>query len=324
MATNTKSETPAEVTPDEVFAILGNETRLQILQTLREADELLTFSELFARVEYDDYSNFDYHLRKLEGQFARKTDDGYDLTGTSRRIMAAVLSGTVAEEPVIEPTRIDEQCPYCGAAIEVGFQREHVEMYCSECPGVMHEAGPKGRYFSKTRFLCHFALPPAGIQDRTPEEVLAAAWTWGRLNVLADSAGLCSRCSAPIDYSVIVCEEHDATEGYCEQCGRRYAVRFRFRCQNCHYVIHGLAIERLLASTEVLAFLTTHGINPLAPQAIGRAFATIADYEEEVLSTDPFKARFTITADGDALTLSVDEDLSVADVTRREVSEIDC
>ncbi|WP_323192524.1 helix-turn-helix domain-containing protein [Halostella sp. PRR32] len=314
-------ESSKSVSPDEAFAILGDETRLHILETLREADELLSFSELYERVNYDDYSNFDYHLEKLTGLFVRKTGEGYGLRGAGRRIVAAVLSGTVGEDLLVEPTLIDEQCPFCSAPVEVGFQQEHVELYCSECPGVVRDANSKGKFFDDYGILSQFSLPPAGVRDRTPREVLAAAWTWGHLDILADSTGVCSRCSASIEYSVTVCEDHDPAEGYCEQCGRRYAARFDVHCRNCHYSVKGIAIARLLANTELLAFLTTHGINPVAPKALGRALATIGNYEEEILSTDPFEARFTFATNGDAITLTVSEQVAVTDVTRHDASE---
>lgn len=324
MATDPGEEPSRSTSPDEAFAILGDETRLQILQTLREADEMLAFSELFDRVDYDDYSNFDYHLEKLTGHFIRKTDEGYDLRGAGRRIMAAVLSGTVSEEPVIEPAQVDEQCPYCSGPVEVGFQQERVEMYCTECPGTVRNTESEGRYFTEYGILSKFSLPPAGTHGQTPQEVLATAWTWGHLDVLADSTGVCSRCSASIDYSVTVCENHDTAEGYCGRCGRRYAVQFDIHCRNCHYDAKGIAVARLLATTELLAFLTTHGINPVAPEALDRALATMGNYEEEILSIDPFEARFTFTVDGDAITLTIADDLSVADVTRHDASESGC
>jgi len=39
------------------------------------------------------------------------------------------------------------------------------------------------------------------------------------------------------------------------------------------------------------------------------------DYEETVVSREPFEARFTFTVDGDAITLTVGDDLSVVDVS---------
>ena len=47
------------------------------------------------------------------------------------------------------------------------------------------------------------------------------------------------------------------------------------------------------------------------------------NYDEEVRSVDPFEARFTFTAGDEALTLTVDDDLSVVDAIRRASSETD-
>ena len=67
------------LSPEEAFSVLGNRARLEILQTLGEADDTLAYSELFARMEYDDSGNFSYHLDKLVGHFVAKTDAGYVL-----------------------------------------------------------------------------------------------------------------------------------------------------------------------------------------------------------------------------------------------------
>lgn len=318
MEADSELDPDSGLSPEEAFAILGNETRLQILLALREADGILSFSELFDRVEYRDYSNFDYHLEKLEGPFLRKTDAGYDLLGTGRRLVAAVLSGTVSEEPVLEPSRIDEACPFCEAPVEVAYQQEHVELYCTDCPGIARDVDADGRYFSDEGFLSHFWLPPAGLEGRTPAAVLEAAWTWGRVDLLADSIGVCSRCAATLEQAVTVCEDHDASDGYCDRCDRRYATRFEVQCRNCHYDVGGIASPALLARTDMLAFLTTHGVNPLAPESLDVALRTLGNYEETVHGVDPFEAEFTYTLDGDAISLTVTEDLSVTDVRRHD------
>ena len=68
-----------------------------------------------------------------------------------------------------------------------------------------------------------------------------------------------------------------------------------------------------------MKFLIEHGIDPIAPEAFH-----LSSLDERILSTDPFKARFTFTADGDALTLTVDDDLVVVDVTEDAASDSDC
>lgn len=92
MATDTGPGGSTALSPGEAFAVQGDETRLQILQTLGEADDPLAFSELFDRVEYDDTANFNYHLGKLEIHFVHKTGDGYALRNAGGRVVEAILS----------------------------------------------------------------------------------------------------------------------------------------------------------------------------------------------------------------------------------------
>lgn len=67
----------------------------------------------------------------------------------------------------------------------------------------------------------------------------------------------------------------------------------------------------LLADPSLLAFVTARGYNPFAEEG-----AWAWDYDEEIISTDPFEGRFTFAIDGDALVLTVNEDFSVIDVTK--------
>ncbi|MWG34634.1 winged helix-turn-helix domain-containing protein [Halomarina oriensis] len=262
MTADSGRETTSALSPDDAFGVLGDETRLDILQTLGAAERPLAYSELFERVEYDDASNFSYHLDKLVGHFVRKRDEGYDLWEAGRRVVEAVLAGAVTDTPVVEPTRVDERCPYCGAPIEVGFQHARVEMNCTECPGFMRHARSQDRRFTDYGTLGFFLFPPAGIRGRTADGVLEAAWTWRHADFLVASTGVCSRCSAPLDHSVTVCTDHDASAGYCELCEHRYAVQFHTHCRNCNRTSHLIAPGCLLATTELLAFFTEHGINP--------------------------------------------------------------
>lgn len=315
MAEDTEITEEEEVlTPDEAFSVLGDEARLQILQTLGEADAPLAYSELFERVEYDDSSNFHYHLGKLVRHFVRKTDDKYHLYDAGRRVVEAVVSGAVTDTPVVEPTVTEKECPFCGALVEVGFQHGRVEQSCTECPGLLRFAGSEGRRFTEYGSLGFFLLPPAGVHRRSPQEMLEAAWTWRHADFLTDSAGVCSRCSANLETSADVCGTHDAGDGVCEDCERRYAMMFNLYCPNCSYPPTSIAPGVVLANTELLAFLTSRGINPFAPESLNRASQALAQYDEEVVSTDPLEAHLTFTAEGDAITLTLDDDLSVVDV----------
>lgn len=167
-------------------------------------------------------------------------------------------------------------------------------------------------------YLGRLPVPPAGVQGRTPDEVLRTAWTWANLEILAISSGLCPRCAGSLSYDRRVCEDHDATDGLCETCDNAHAVRTSVACGNCVFESGGAFVVRLVAHTELLSFLTDHGYNPVAPASPRRLNEIHEDYEETVLSRDPFRARFTFTVADEALTLTVSDGLTVVEATRTE------
>ncbi|WP_372913058.1 winged helix-turn-helix domain-containing protein [Salinigranum sp.] len=304
------------LSPDEAFATLGNETRLSILQALGEADRPVSFSALFDRVDADDSGGFNYHLDRLVGHFVDKTTAGYELRQAGRRVVEAVLSGAVTDAPVVERTRLDQPCHYCGAPIEVSYRQDRILKYCTACPG--RDQSPSGVPDAPVSgYLGSLPLPPAGVQGRTAGEVYVAAWTWANLEFLAEAGGVCSRCSAALTESVSVCEAH-ADEGVCDRCGNRHAVQFTADCPNCINDLQGPFVLQLVSDTRLLHFLTAHGLNPVAPSrdAIAAVDRVHMDYEEDVRSVEPFEACFTFSVDGDTLSLTVDDDLDVVDAER--------
>ncbi len=313
------------LSPDEAFAVLGNETRMAILQTLLDAGGPLSFSALREMVAVPDSGQFNYHLGKLDGHFVAKTGEGYVLRQAGRRVVEAVLSGAITESPVLESTPIDFDCLLCGAPIEVSYTQERLELFCTECPGIYDGSvrgavpeAPDGAAAAETEgapgrfgYLGKLQFPPAGLQGRSPDELLAAASVWTHLELFSAAHGICPRCSAVVDHSVDVCETHDASDGLCATCHRRYAVQLTNRCRNCRFGGDGVIVTRLLGNLDLRLFIGEHGIDPLA-EGIRWGW----DFEEEIISVEPFEAKFTFTIDGDAITLSVDDDLTVTDVHR--------
>lgn len=299
--------------PDEAFGLLGNETRIDILRALGDADAALAFSELFDRVAYDDPSNFNYHLKKLTDHFVHETAEGYVLRQAGRRVVEAVLAGAQADDAVVERTGVDWPCFRCGAPVEVSYRDEHVGMHCPACGGTRDGTSTtaQGRAVESTDVLGYLDLPPAGVADRAPGEVLQAASVWTTAAALALARDVCPRCSARVDCSVDVCEDHDAGDGRCEACGQRFAVGMHYRCTNCILVEKTPFSMYLLDDADLVAFMVAHDVDMLAPNGFH-----MAALEETEVSTDPFEAAFTFRADGDSLTLTVDDDLSVVDATR--------
>jgi DNA-binding transcriptional ArsR family regulator len=311
-------EDPA-MSPDDAFNIVGDDTRIQILQTLGEADEPLTYSELLNRIEYDS-TNFHYHLKKLDGHFIHETDDGYTLRQAGGRVVKAILSGAVTEYPVINRTPVETPCYLCKGDMEMGYRHEVVGLFCADCGGTRAETSETTGDGTRpaTDIVGGLGLPPAGVHGRTPAEILRAAEVWTVTQGQAVARNVCPWCSASLDDSVEVCEDHDATDGRCQGCNQRFGVSLHVSCTNCIFEQKSIFTSRLLAHPDVMAFMLDHGIDPISPDA----FHLTA--EETIHSTDPFEGSFTFSADADAITLTVNDSLSVIEVTRHDASEIGC
>lgn len=311
----TESGDDDTLSPDEAFAVLGDETRLAILLALGRADGPLAFSALFDRVEYDTTANFSYHLEKLLGHFVRETEDGYALRRVGERVVEAVLSDAVTETPVLDRTPVDEPCFRCGGTLEVSYRDEAVGLYCPDCGGTRGSGSETATWSSDSEadILGHVFLPPAGVRNRSPAELLRAAEVWTVAAAHARSRGVCPRCSAPVEHEIRVCDDHDTGDRRCDACDQLFAVTVYERCRNCIFEMASIFTIQLLASPELMAFMIDHDVDPMAPEGFH-----VANLErEEVVSTEPFEAQFTFAIDGNAVTLTVDHDRSVVDATRR-------
>ncbi|NIS33368.1 MAG: helix-turn-helix transcriptional regulator, partial [Actinobacteria bacterium] len=97
---------------NEAFHLLSNETRLELMQALWAAydpvdEEPMRFAELREEVTADDPGGIYYHLDKLTTHFVRRTEEGYELRESGKRIARIVLSGTAIDDPEIEPVAVD-------------------------------------------------------------------------------------------------------------------------------------------------------------------------------------------------------------------------
>ena len=320
----------------EAFAVLGDETRLAVLLALWEAydpgspDEGVPFSELRERVGVRDSGRFNYHLDRLEGRFVRRTGEGYALRRSGQQLVRTVVAGTGIEEPTLEPTEIDADCPFCGAPLAVTHEDEWLYKVCTECPGAYEgdDGGPDG-------YLAGAALPPAGLTGRSPEEAWAAALTRAYQDTKTLVEGVCDQCSGPVDRSLHVCEDHDHTgsgvdaddtdtdtdtdagTGVCGTCGRRFAAVAVVTCRVCKNY-HAMPPRTLVVNhPAVVAFYHERGVDVQYDlddvESVRRRTELVAGHEQEVVSTDPPRVLVTVAYEGDELRLTVDGDLNVVE-----------
>ncbi|MFB6187139.1 MAG: winged helix-turn-helix domain-containing protein [Halobacteriaceae archaeon] len=316
MTNNSGQKDHTTLSPDEAYSMLGNETRIQILRTLGEIETPLSFSELRERVGIRQGAQFNYHLNKLVGHFIEKKEEGYILRQPGRRVIQAILSGAVTEDPKIEPTQVNFPCDHCGSNVIVSYSRGKMQLSCEHCGGNFSRldtpSAENGDENMAKGNLASMPLPPTGVENRSPLEIFRAAATLEHLNAIAATSNVCPYCAGHVTYEISdVCEDHDASVGLCDNCQHKNAVRIRFVCKNCIFEETYPMVMALLTVPELTVFVSEHGLNMTSK---GVEWGWI--YGEEIIATEPFKAKFTFTIDDDSISITIDENLDVIETTR--------
>ena len=306
----------------DAFELLANETRLAILLALWEAYDpranhnTMSFSDLLDRVGYDSPGNFSYHLEQLEGQFVQRSpdDEGYELRTTGLKLVRAVIAGAGVHETDRGPTELDDECPLCGSRIAITYRDGVMYLLCTECEGRHPDRHALDGVVSAMKF------DPAGVTDRTPKELLAAVFVAQHRHIRTMFEGLCSACSGPVDATLDVCSNHDS-DGVCQECGREFRSWVHFQCRVCKDH-HGTAPASIpLFHPAVIAFYHDHDVSTqLHADDVERVQDVIEllmkNHDMEVVSEDPPRVEVTVSYGGDHLYLSIDETVTVVDVSQ--------
>jgi Zn finger protein HypA/HybF involved in hydrogenase expression len=276
--------TDTEFDAAEAFALLGDETRVAILEALAgHADDPLSFAQLREAVGVEDSGRFNYHLGKLVGRFVEKREDGYQLTFAGSRVIGAVYEGTYAEGDDIEPVEVDADCQECGAPLELTYADERVRVGCSECENVDSE----------------FGFPPGAVAGRDAE-ALPAVLTSHMVTMLDRlHAGFCTNCSGPV--SPVFGREEDS-------------VTVEFACDRCHSSATTSLASVLLTEPAVVAFHYDHGVD--VRETLLWSLSWLTDGESEQVSESPLRYAVTGTIDGERLRVVVDDTLEVVETER--------
>lgn len=310
----------------EAFELLGDETRLAILLALWEAyeprgsDDGVPFSALFDRVGYDDTGNFSYHLQQLTDHFVEGTEEGYRLSNAGLKLVQAVIAGTGLDRRTLEPTEIPRVCHRCGARVTVSYADDQLYNICPDCEG---NIGPESSFEAPSGTVMAVDFDPAGLSDRTPGAVFVA----GTIEFLGEASllvkGVCPECSGPVERSLDICESHEAPPGeVCTACGTRDELRTSYVCTVCKHSSSFPVEGSLHDHPAVVQFRYDEGIEGTHdledPEACARLWEHLMGYEHELLSEDPVRIRVTVPGRDQTLLLTIDGDLEILDVTRRD------
>lgn len=304
--------------PDAAFALLGDETRMAILEALWEeyepgpADDPISFSRLRELVDVSPSSRFNYHLGELVGTFVRKTDEGYVLAPAGHRVVRSVVAGGITDDASFERAVLDVACPYCGAPVEARHRNEQLDISCSACSGMV-----AGEGITEGSLLLQ-VFPPAGVRERSPDAAIRVALQYVYLRVQAAIEGVCPECAGTVVESVTVCEEHDAGEGLCPACDSRHAVSPRRTCRNCKFTTIYPVWFSTLSDPDVEAFCRRHGVDP-GPALTWETWSALTPVRTRVASEDPLEIAVTIALGDESVTATLDGEMDVVDVTGERV-----
>jgi DNA-binding HxlR family transcriptional regulator len=270
----------------EAFSLLGDASRLEILDALHEARGTpLAFAELHRRVDVRDSAKFNYHLKQLRPRFVAKGDDGYELTTAGRRLARAVTAGRYTDEQRLEPFDIEGECIECGAAaLSAAYEDERFTVTCADCGGT----------------VLAVRMPPTVVRGRDPNEVVDAFDRWSRLGTEQAAQGLCGDCGGAVEPSVtddvpgII--RYDALAVFdCTVCGRRTTTSF------------GALASR---HPTVEAFHRRRDVS-LRERPYWEVGQYVTDEHVEYVSRDPWRVQVRFHADGDTCLVEFDGDLEV-------------
>ncbi|QZX99776.1 winged helix-turn-helix domain-containing protein [Halobaculum rubrum] len=315
----------ADLDPAEAFALLGNETRIDILQSLHEAtiergdDQPVAFSELYDRTDLNDSAHFNYHLKQLLDHFVRKIEcgddaadgdggsvgdtagataaddcvEGYEFRTPGWKVVRSVFAGTFTGRSELGPFDAPGACYECDGDLEARYANELLTIACTECG----------------RTPVNYSFPPGGLADRTPAEFLDAFHHHVRHHYCLAADGVCPECMGRMETDLVT---ETAVPGQ--------DVAVRHTCGRCDNRLTSAVGVNLLDTAPVLTFFAERGVD-LTTEPFWTHPWTVSDGHTRVVSEDPLRVRLDLPCDGDVIRVTVDETLEVLDAETNEPTE---
>lgn len=273
------------------FSLLADETRLGVVEAIGDRSgggeyACLSYSELRDALGGIDPGKLNYHLRRLDGRFVEKIDEGYRLLIPGIRVYQAVVSGQFVEgRPTVTPTEIDYSCEECGEPMLASYEDGRFFIRCSAC--------------DVTTF--RYPLSTNAFDPDDVDGLIEAAMTSVHVDLWSMLAGLCPYCSGPVEHAVSMDDQADL--GLSER-----NVFAHLTCSTCSWFNHPTVEMVAFHHYATAWFYDEHGRPDLyqRPQVDG-------EWDVTVRSEDPWRIEVRITLDGDTLRHVVDGDLDVVE-----------
>lgn len=280
----------------DAIGSLGNRHRLQILLALaaeereqRQQWHTMTFTELYEAVDVESSSQFSYHLDRLVGQFVDRVPDGYRLTYSGHKIVRAILSDVYESTTAFEDRAVPGACPICEATSLVAtLEDEQFLVRCSACDSTL-----------VTDFF-----PRSQARNRTPSAVVESFGHRIWSTYVQVRGDVCPECYGSLDTTVEARER-----------GRETQYVQTSSCPQCWYLV-SMPVEAAVAfHPAVVGAFWDAGVSLLdLPLWEFFQYMTSDVMAVDVVSEEPFEARWEVTLAGEKLHFRVDDAATVTQI----------
>lgn len=284
--------------PDEMFALLADDTRLAIINALWEVEEhTASFSTLREHVGLRDSGKFNYHLDRLVDAFVVKTPEGYRLTEAGHRVIGTIEAGAYTAEADIEPLELEEPCATCGGELTLTYDRDIVEVTCGSCG-----------------FISEFGVPPNVFAGVAREDIPTVASQYLRTKFQHIANGFCAYCDGATDPSLeSIGDLFSGDEQFEEDI--EDAPIGQYVCSRCGMTATATLSLALHGHPAVVAFHHERGYD-VSDQPVW-SLTGIDPETQYFLETEPPTATVRFHVDEDHLDLTVDETLTAIDIEQK-------
>ncbi|WP_227132788.1 winged helix-turn-helix domain-containing protein [Halorubellus salinus] len=290
-----------EVSAASAFELVAHETRVGVLDALREADGgPLSFGEIRTAVGVEDPGQCHYHVDRLVGRFVRKTEDGYVLSPAGWRLVGAIVSGGVTAS--LEPGSVPAagSCSECGGSLRARLREGGVAIECVECGFV--QADPD--------------VPAGALAGWERSAIPAVVGRYVSLWEVAASHGFCPNCEGRVDRGVrrpgeSASANRPAAPAWFE--GEDADALVVTACRGCGFWWHAAVSIAALSDPAVVGFHHEHGIDLRE-----RPWWTLDHLPlgECRVVDDPRRVHVRLALDDDVRTFTFDGDFELVDVER--------
>lgn len=280
---------------EESLSAIADESRITILQALWEADETpASFSTIREATGIADSGKFNYHLDKLQPEFVRKREEGYELTAAGRKIIGAAVSGSYTDNDVIlEPIEVDE-CPECCDSLQTQYRHGVVTVACADCDVTVTNG---------------LMAPPVLAANADPEDLprLFSRLLITKVQML--NRGFCTLCGGQVERTLVQ-EFEDTGEPMAN------VPVVGMNCRECGFGTSQVVGALVLDHPAVIGFLFDQGIDIRGTPVW--EFDWLAEDHATIVGEHPLRIAVTVEEGGEKMDLTLDEDFSVRSYERSD------